>query len=571
MKEQVSRPLEVGNQALAQEVQRLHGEVENLKQDLVAKERQLGELGHQLGEKDNRIEKLEEKLHKALERIERLEEELRRKKKLKGKPLLRESALGQKTDSEPEGQRPGSKKRSKKQGFAIDRHIEVEPEKIPPGSHANGSREYDVQEIEIERRNIRFYLKEYVTPEGTIVVGQVPVEYRRNGHFGPNLVSYILYQYYQNRVTQPLIVEELKEFGIALSAGQINQILTHKAAMFAPEQQQVLQVALSVSGYIHTDDTGARHQGKNGFCTVVGNHWFTYFRSSFSKSRVNFLETLQGGASQYLLNEYSCTYLEMQQLSSKHLNRLSFGEEVIATDWVSWHTYLDTMGIVSKTARRLVSEAALLGGLLAAGLSESLRILSDGAPQFDLVLLLHGLCWVHQERVFRRLNAPTADDQSRVEAVQSLIWDYYRQLLDYQKNPSPQEQQRLWVHFDEVFGFCPLHYPSLSNALNELRKHKAQLLCVLGYSDLPLHNNEAESDIREFVTRDKISGGTRSDIGRRARDALVGLKKTCRKLEISFWAFILSRVRGDQSVPHIPDVLRQKVIQQQGALAASTA
>jgi peptidoglycan hydrolase CwlO-like protein len=97
MKEQVSRPLEVGNQALAQEVQRLHGEVENLKQDLVAKERQLGELGHQLGEKDNRIEKLEEKLHKALERIERLEEELRRKKKLKGKPLLRESALGPKS------------------------------------------------------------------------------------------------------------------------------------------------------------------------------------------------------------------------------------------------------------------------------------------------------------------------------------------------------------------------------------------------------------------------------------------------------------------------------------------
>jgi hypothetical protein len=107
--------------------------------------------------------------------------------------------------------------------------------------------------------------------------------------------------------------------------------------------------------------------------------------------------------------------------------------------------------------------------------------------------------------------------------------------------------------------------------LNELRKHKAQLLCVLRYPDLPLHNNAAESDIREFVTRDKISGGTRSDIGRRARDALVGLKKTCRKLEISFWDFIVSRVRGDQSVPHIPDVLRQKVIHEQAALDASTA
>lgn len=127
------------------------------------------------------------------------------------------------------------------------------------------------------------------------------------------------------------------------------------------------------------------------------------------------------------------------------------------------------------------------------------------------------------------------------------------------------------MHFDEVFGFCPLHYPSLSNALNQLRKHKAQLLCVLDYPDLPLHNNEAESDIREFVTRDKISGGTRSDIGRRARDALLGLKKTCRKLGISFWDFIQSRVRGDQTVPPIPDVLRQKVMQEQASPAAATA
>lgn len=427
MQEQAAPPINAENRALPQEVQRLNGELESLKQDLENKNRQVTDLSQQLGQKDEQIEKLEKALHKALERIERLEEELRRKKKLKGKPLFRASALEQKTESEVEGKRAGSQKRSKKQGFAIDRQIEVEPAEIPPGSYYNGSREYDVQEIEIGRRNIRFHLKEYVTPEGTIVVGQVPEDYRRNGHFGPNLVSYILYQYYQNRVTQPLIAEEIKEFGIDISSGQINQILTHKAETFAPEQQQVLQAALLVSGYIHTDDTGARHQGKNGFCTVIGNQWFTYFRSSFSKSRVNFLETLQGGSNQYRLNEYSRIYLEMQQLSPKHLNRLSFGERVIATDRVSWHTYLDGIGLVSTTVRRLVSEAALLGGLLAAGLSESLRILSDGAPQFNLLLLAHGLCWVHQERVFRRLNAPTADDQDRVEAVQSLIWDYYRQ------------------------------------------------------------------------------------------------------------------------------------------------
>lgn len=106
--------------------------------------------------------------------------------------------------------------------------------------------------------------------------------------------------------------------------------------------------------------------------------------------------------------------------------------------------------------------------------------------------------------------------------------------------------------------------------MNELRKHKAQLLCVLGFPDLPLHNNEAESDIRELVTRNKISGGTRSDSGRTARDALLGLKKTCRKLGISFWDFIQSRVRGNHTVPPIPDVLRQVAQTEIDSLPATT-
>jgi hypothetical protein len=47
----------------------------------------------------------------------------------------------------------------------------------------------------------------------------------------------------------------------------------------------------------------------------------------------------------------------------------------------------------------------------------------------------------------------------------------------------------------------------------------------------------AENDIREYVTRRKISGGTRHDHGRMARDPFTGLKKTCRKLALSFWQY----------------------------------
>ncbi|HIG39727.1 MAG: hypothetical protein ABGY96_11595 [bacterium] len=43
------------------------------------------------------------------------------------------------------------------------------------------------------------------------------------------------------------------------------------------------------------DDSGARHQGKNGFVTHIGNDWFGWFQSTDSKSRVNFLELLRAG------------------------------------------------------------------------------------------------------------------------------------------------------------------------------------------------------------------------------------------------------------------------------------
>ena len=35
--------------------------------------------------------------------------------------------------------------------------------------------------------------------------------------------------------------------------------------------------AMAASTYVQVDDTGARHQGHNGFCTHIGNALFAYF------------------------------------------------------------------------------------------------------------------------------------------------------------------------------------------------------------------------------------------------------------------------------------------------------
>jgi hypothetical protein len=75
-----------------------------------------------------------------------------------------------------------------------------------------------------------------------------------------------------------------------------------------------------------------------------------------------------------------------------------------------------------------------------------------------------------------------------------------------------------------------------------LHSNKDELLLVLDRPDIPLNTNDSENDIRAFVTKRKISGGTVSDNGREARDVMLGLSKTCRKLKVSFYDFLGDRL-----------------------------
>ena len=502
------------------------------------------------------IDKLSKQLQNQKERIEQLEAELRAKKKLKGKPRLSASLLNQpeQKEAKPE-KRAGSAKESKKSNFEIDEEITIQPDSIPENAKFNGYRSYDVQELIIKRHNIRFQLAEYMTEEGKTIVGELPTEYQGK-HYGPGLVCYVMYQHYQCRVPQPIIYEQLREWGIAISTGQVNRILNEEHQRFEQEQHQVLRAGLETATYIHTDDTGARHNGKNGYCTVVGNEHFAYFHSSNSKSRENFLEILQAGAKKYVLNEEAKAYLENYQLPRCHLLQISFTDEPLATNKEQWHEYLLSKGIAGVKTVRVLSEAALLGGLTIQGRSEPLRILSDGAGQFNI--MEHGLCWVHMERCLRKLEGYTEAQRKNIAEMQGLLWEYYQELKQYQQQPSTESSSNLWGKFDEIFGRCYIQHGLLNNVLNQIRNHKIELLRVLDCPEFPLHNNAAETDIREYVTRRKISGGTRSELGRKARDTFIGLKKTCRKLGISFWQYLTSRLHGDEQVLLLSDVIRAK-------------
>ena len=508
-----------------------------------------------IGEQQKLIDKLEAKVSQLEQKVENLDEQLLIAKKLKGKPKIRPSNLNKTKEPPVEGKkRAGSEKRSKKTSFIADEERVIEPVELPNDSKFNGYREYDVQDLILKRHNIRFLLAEYVTSVGKTIVGKLPEEYI--GHYGVTLRGFILYQHHQCRVPQPLIIEQLRELGIDISTGQINRLLICDKELFHAEQKEVLVAGLSTAEYIHTDDTGARHKGKNGYCTVIGNDLFTHFSSTTSKSRENYLRILRGASQDFVLNEYSHNYLIAQQLAKSTMALLEFSSSSLSQNEADWQAYLQHRGITSHKGVKLVTEAALLGSAIEQGLSPEMIVLSDGAGQFDI--LVHALCWVHAERGIRRLKGITAQQLIEIEEVQDSLWKYYHQLKAYQDTPSPKQKQRLTEQFDEIFGKrYPRHY-GLNLAMQQFCTHKEELLRVLDTPQLPLHTNAAETDIREYVTRRKISGGTRHDDGRRARDTFIGLKKTCRKLAYSFWQYLISRLRGDNTVPYLPDVIRAK-------------
>jgi Transposase IS66 family len=458
---------------------------------------------------------------------------------------------GKKDDEE---KRPGSAKKSKTGSLKVDEVRRVQLENIPLGAKFNGWSEYVVQELTVTKKVILFQLACFVDDSGKMIQAELPSEYT-TGHFGPQLIAFCLYQYYQCHVTQPLLLESIREFGIDISAGQLNIILVENKEAYHAEKEDMLEPGLQGSGHINTDDTGARHDGKNGYCTHVGSPLFAYFKSTESKSRINFLEVLRGNYTDYVVSDECLDYMFEHGASDDLLSLLGEAPRKYFANFTKWIKHLGRLGIVSEKDQRLATEGALIGSLFSHGFHNDLVIVSDDAPQF--ALSLNALCWIHAERHFRKFIPVSDRIRLELEQIRDAIWNLYSALKMYKTDPKMDQKAPLSKEFDRVFAIR-----TSSAALNELidrtRANREKLLRVLDYPHIPLHNNDSERDIREYVKRRKISGSTRSAAGRRARDTFTSLKKTCRKLKVSFWQYLQDRVMGTKNILPLSDIIRDR-------------
>lgn len=542
----------------------------NLKQLPSIAEAQRSPLVEQLLEQ---IEQLLEENRRQAESIQQLRDEIAVLKGQKAKPKFKPSGMD--TETEPDGdgdgsdaddggddgakgqarKRAGSSKRSKTQQLKIHETLKVAPKgPVPEGARFKGYRDFVVQDLRIQPHNTCYRLEVWQTPDGERLLGELPAGLN-GGHFGAQLRRYVLYQHHHCHVTQPLLHEQLREWGIDISVGQIDALLSATNDGFLAEKDQLLVTALEVSRHITVDDSGARHQGNNGYVTQIGNDWFAWFASTGSKSRINFLQLLHAGNITYRLNEHALSYLHEERLPKESLRRLQTRASTQIAGINDWEAHLDTLGIERARHRRIATEGALLGGLIAKGFSLDLVIVSDGAGQF--AILLHALCWVHAERLVHKLIPLNERHRQDQERVRSEIWALYTDLKAYRRDPDQALAPALEARFDAIFT-RRTSFATLNQTLKRLHAHKKKLLLVLKRPDIVLHTNGSEGDIRGHVKWRKISGGTRSDLGKRCRDGFASLKKTCRKLGISFWDYLGDRIAQHGNIAPLPDIIRER-------------
>lgn len=250
-------------------------------------------------------------------------------------------------------------------------------------------------------------------------------------------------------------------------------------------------------------------------------------------------------------------YMQSNKLPQKPLQAIIENLGMIFADDCQWNNFLGQKGIAKDRHIQIATEGALIGNIIEHGISKHLVVVSDDAGQFNI--LLHALCWIHANRAIDKIIAFTDQAKKDLDTVKDQVWQLYQDLKAYKDTPKKKAKKCIANLFDEIFTQSTSS-ASLNLALKRIYNNKAELLLVLERPDIPLHNNGAENAIREYVKRRKISGSTRSDLGRKCRDTFTSLKKTCRKLGVSFWQYLKDRIKDIGQISPLADLIRERAL-----------
>lgn len=490
-----------------------------------------------------------------------LRDEIARLKGTPPRPKIPPGGL-ENSGKEPKGGNSDKKKlsrgkhpRSKKTGLTFHHINRLKPDTIPEGAIFKGTRKYDVQDLVCQAYNTRYEIERWLLPNGTYIEGQVPLHVQ--GHYGAALRAHIITLAHSCRVTEELILEQLRRYKIAISAGQLHAMLTENHATFHAEKADLLEAGIA-SRQIQTDDVGTRHCSENCYTNVICNEYFVFLTTTDSKNRINFLTILAQGRGEYRFNQDAYDYLAAYKDTAWLIAALKIRKDPVFHTKDPGKTFLEEFGHLNSNMIRLLTEAGLFASLIEHGVPKDLNIHSDDAPQFEI--FKQSLCWIHEERHYRKLIPSHPELAAEIEKIRAGMWQLYQDLKAYKQTPNELTRCQISEAFNALFKpEKPTPYYVLNDRLRLTYAKKDRLLFVLECPTTPLHNNASETGGRGAKVKSKISGGTRSDEGRQAWDTFGSLNLTCRRLGICFYEYLLDRFLNLNKISNLGIVIRERV------------
>ena len=438
----------------------------------------------------------------------------------------------------------------KKEKPAIHKTDIIQPENLPKGARFKGYKDYIVQDVILCAHNI-LYRRACYEKDGKLYIGKLPDSV--TGHYAPNLVAYILNEYYSKRVTEGLIHESLNDMGNIISSAQISNIISGRVHDFDDDYNDLLKTGLYFSKYVHVDDTGSKHNTKRGYCTVIANGAFAWYKSTDSKSRINFLTLLaEAGFKGFIFNESSAEYL--------HRYKIEFNEVMGKTFTTSEElkSYLDKYSVKGKKPRKVIAEAGLFGSVNEFLNFRNIFLMSDNAGQFNI--FSHLQCWVHIERNIKKIDIINKEFIEEKDYVLDCLWQCYFNIDLYKTSNGEAFKDKAMTAFKNLTSL-DIKHEALKKQVDFVKNNREQFLAALTDSVLPIHNNLCENDVRQYVMKREISGATKSENGKKSRDVFISLKVTCRKCGIKFSDYLKDRLGKLGKIPQMRQLIKNKLDQ----------
>ena len=522
----------------------------------------------------NLIEGLSEENEKLKIEIQKLRDENNRLKGEQGKPKFpgkKGSGKGKNISSEKDRkQREGKeeKPKSKKKNIPIDRTeiCKVDPSILPADAEHRGYEPILVQEILITTDNVEYKKEIFFSPsENRFYVGELPTGIV--GRFGPGIRSLVCTLKYVANMSQPKIKELLENCGVEISQSTISRILTNDETGFNQEKKDIFRAALEHTPYHQIDDTTVRVNGKNQYSQIFCNPLYTAFFTVPRKDRLTILDLLLCGRERtYRFDEKAFCLMAEFKLSKKitdQLRDLTEDKEISETEMQLLLEKVFKKGKGKNTKTRIMEAAAIAAYHRQTDVPIVDILLADDAPQFKKIVEALALCWIHEGRHYNRLDPVVPCSVDALKDFKTRFWDFYGYLLKYKQNPSPETAAKLSIEFDELFSTKTI-YDVLNDRIEKTMKKKDELLLVLEYPWLPLHNNDSELGARVEKRRQDVSLHTISEAGTTAKDAFLTIVQTAKKLKVNAFEYINDRVSKKFSMPALSDLIIERAIIESG-------